>query len=146
MSDYMISIPDELYEKARRVAEQTSRQVDEVIRTRLEDALDSPVYDLPDDETAELKAMAYLSDDALFGMMREQMQRTKQERMSVLMDKNSDGTISEAEYQELSALVEDGQRLMLTPLRFRHHPPFVLGTEAATLGFGRHFRVGFAIF
>lgn len=113
MSDYMISIPDELYEKARRVAEQTSRQVDEVIRMRLEDALDSPVYDLPDDETAELKAMAYLSDDALFGMMREQMQRTKQERMSVLMDKNSDGTISEADYQELSALVEDGQRLML---------------------------------
>ncbi len=113
MSDYMISIPDELYEKARRVAEQTSRQVEEVIRTRLEDALDSPVYDLPDDETAELKAMACLSDDALFGMMREQMQRTKQERMSGLIDKNSDGAISEAEYQELTALVEDGQRLML---------------------------------
>ena len=31
----------------------------------------------------------------------------------MLMDKNSFGTISNDEYQELSALVESGQRLML---------------------------------
>jgi hypothetical protein len=33
--------------------------------------------------------------------------------MSTLMDKNSRGTITEDEYQEPSALVEDGQRLTL---------------------------------
>ena len=33
--------------------------------------------------------------------------------MTVLMDKNSRGTISDDEYTELAALVEDGQRLTL---------------------------------
>lgn len=113
MSSYTISIPDKLYQKAQLVAQQTSQPVDEVIRTRLEGAFDEPFLGLPDEEQSELKAMAYLSDDALFSMMREQMQRTKQARMSTLMDKNTHGTITDEEYQELAALVEDGQRLTL---------------------------------
>jgi uncharacterized protein YaaW (UPF0174 family) len=113
MSDRTISIPDILYEKAQRVAEQTARQVDEVIRTRLEGALDEPVYDLPADEQGELKALAYLSDDALLTMVREQMSSAKQERMTGLMDRNTDGSITDVEYKELAALVETGQRLML---------------------------------
>lgn len=113
MSDYTISIPDSLYEKAKQIAKETSRDVDDVIRARLEGTFDHPYPDLPADEQAELRAMAYLSDDALFNMMREQMQRTKQERMSALMQKNTQGTITDSEYQALDRLVEDGQRLML---------------------------------
>jgi predicted CopG family antitoxin len=113
MSDYTISIPDELYEKAQRVAQQTSSQVDEVIRTKLEDALDQPLFDLPDDEKEELKAMAYLSDDTLWTIAREQMQKPLQERMSVLMTKNTKGTITDDEYAELTQLVERGNRLTL---------------------------------
>ena len=113
MSDYLVSIPDTLYEKARRVAEQTAQPVDDVIRERLADAFDEPLAELPADEVAELRALAYLSDDTLWTIAREQMPGTKQERMSILMDKNSFGTISDEEYQELGALVEGGQRLML---------------------------------
>jgi len=113
MSDHTISIPDTLYEKAQRVAQQTSQNVDDVIRMRLEGALDEFSLDLPADERAELKAMMYLSDDALFNMMREQMQRVKQERMSVLMTKNTHGTITNAEYIELSELIEHGNKLTL---------------------------------
>ena len=113
MSDYLISIPDALYEKARRVAEQTAQQVDDVIRERLADALDEPLAALAADEVAELRALAYLSDDTLWTIAREQMPTTKQEQMSMLMDKNSFGTIADDEYQELAALVEGGQRLML---------------------------------
>lgn len=113
MSDYTISIPDKLYEKAQRLAQQTARQVDEVIRTRLEGALEESVFDLPADERDELKVLTYLSDDALFNMMREQMQPAKQVNMSNLMEKNSSGTITAEEYLELAALVEDGQRLIL---------------------------------
>lgn len=113
MSDYTISIPDSLYQKARQVARQNSLSVDEVIRTRLSDAFDESVMDIPADEQAELKAMTYLSDDALFTIMRGQMQRPKQERMSYLMDRNTHGTISDEEYRELAVLVEDGQRLTL---------------------------------
>lgn len=113
MSDYLISIPDALYEKARRVAEQTAQPIDAVIRERLADAFDEPLAELPADEVAELRALAYLSDDTLWTIAREQMATAKQERMSTLMDKNSLGTITDEEYQELSALVEGGQRLML---------------------------------
>jgi hypothetical protein len=131
MSDYLISIPDTLYEKARRVAEQTAQQVDDVIREKLADAFDEPLAELPADEVAELRALAYLSDDTLWTIAREQMPAIKQERMSMLMDKNSYGTISNDEYQELSALVESGQRLMLRK------------SEAMTLLLDRGFKVGF---
>jgi hypothetical protein len=113
MTDYVISIPEKLYDKARRVAEQTARPVDEVIRARLEQSLDEMPLDLPDDERAELRALVYLSDDALWTMAREQMASAKQERMQVLMDKNTFGTITDEEYDELTQLVELGQRLTL---------------------------------
>jgi hypothetical protein len=113
MSDYTISIPDSLYQKAQQVAEQKSLSVDEVIRTRLEGAFDQPLFDLPDDEKEELKAMTYLSDDTLWTIAREQMPGTIQEHMSVLMTKNTRGTITDVEYTELSELVERGNRLTL---------------------------------
>lgn len=113
MSDYTISIPDSLYQRAKEVAKQKSLSVDEVIRVGLEGAFVESMLDIPLDEQAELKAMTYLSDDALFNMMREQMQQTKQAWMSALMDKNNQGTISDEEHAELVTLVEDGQRLTL---------------------------------
>ena len=113
MSDYTLTIPETLYDKARRVAEQTARPVDEVIRARLEESLDDMPLDLPDDERAELRALVYLSDDTLWTIAREQMASAKQERMQALMDKNTFGTITDAEYDELTQLVELGQRLTL---------------------------------
>ena len=113
MSEDTISIPNSLYEKAQRLAKQTSQSVDEIIYTRLEGALDQPMLDLPSDERAELHAMAYLSTDALWTMAREQMQPDLQHAMSQLMEKNSQGTITEDEFRSLSELVERGQRLTL---------------------------------
>jgi hypothetical protein len=113
MSEYTISIPSSLYEKAQRLAKQTSQSVDEIIYTRLEGALDQPLLDLPSDERAELQAMSYLSTDALWTIAREQMQPDLQHAMSQLMEKNSKGTITDEEFRDLSALVERGQRLTL---------------------------------
>lgn len=113
MSDYTISIPDSLYEKAREIAGQQSRTIDEVIRTWLEGALSDPLSNLPGDAQAEVKALAYLSDDTLWTLACEQMPQAKQERVAELMDKNTHGTITESEHQELATLVEDGQRLTL---------------------------------
>jgi len=113
MSDYTISIPNRLYERARRVAEQTSRNVDDVLRTWLEAVSVEPSFDLPTDEHDELKAMAHLSDDTLWTIAREQMPKAIQEQMSILMTKNNLGTITDAEYVELVELVERGNRLTL---------------------------------
>jgi hypothetical protein len=113
MSKYTIAIPYLLYEKAQRLAQQTSQSVDEIICTRLEGALDQPMLDLPSDERAELQALSYLSTDALWTMAREQMPPDVQHAMAQLMEKNSQGTITEDEFRDLSALVERGQRLTL---------------------------------
>lgn len=121
MGGYTISIPDNLYEKARLVAQLTSRQVDDVIRTRLEDAFEEPFIDLPDDEEAELKALAYLSDDALWTIAREQMQPPLQERISELLGKNQAGTITDTEYAELKELVERGDKLTLRKSQAMRH-------------------------
>lgn len=113
MSDYTISIPDSVYQKAQQIAQQKSLPVDEVIRTRLEGAFDQLLFDLPDDEKEELKAMAYLSDDTLWTIAREQMQPVLEKRISELLTRNQRGTISTAEYQELEDLVERGDKLTL---------------------------------
>ncbi len=113
MSQYTIAIPHALYEKAQRLAQQTSQSVDEIICTRLEGALDQPLLDLPSDERAELQAMSYLSTDALWTIAREQMPHQGQQAMSHLMEKNAQGTITAEELRDLAALVERGQRLTL---------------------------------
>lgn len=113
MSDYIISIPEALYDKARRLAEAQSENIDDLIRVRLENALDNPRMALPQDERDELKALAFLSDDALWTIAREQMPEAKQALMQSLMDKNTAGTIADEEHSQLGHLVEQGQRLTL---------------------------------
>jgi len=112
MSDYMLSVPENVYQRAQKLAEEMSQSVDTILLKYLLLLADSvPV--LSHDEESELQALHFLSDDALWTIAREQMASESQEQMQVLMDKNSLGTIDKTEYQELERLVERGQRLML---------------------------------
>lgn len=95
------------------MADASSESVDEIIRIHLENALDNPRSALPADERAELEALHFLSDDALWTIAREQMIASKQAQMQTLMDKNTQGTITPNELTFLSEFVEQGQRLML---------------------------------
>ena len=113
MSGYTISIPDTIYEQAQLVAQLTSRQVEDVICARLEGAFKEPLIELPADEEAELQALTYLSDDALWTIAREQMQPHLQKRISELLERNQAGTISDAESAELTELIECGDKLTL---------------------------------
>lgn len=74
---------------------------------------DQPNSEIPAEEWAALEAMANLSDDALWVAAREQIPAEVQARMSVLMTKNYFGTITDEEYAELAAYVEEGDKLML---------------------------------
>lgn len=112
MSDYMLTVPEEVYVRARQIAEETSQLVDEVMIEYLR-TLPTPLPTLPPDEEAELYALKNLSDDALWTIAREQMPDDLQVRTQDLMDKNSMGSMVSEEYTELEALVERGQRLMV---------------------------------
>lgn len=113
MPDHTISIPDELYQKAHQLAQQSSRTTTEVIRDRLADALNDPFWQLEPAEAAELKAMTYLSEPTLWMIAHERASAAENERVGSLLRKNTRGDISADELQELEALVEAGERRTL---------------------------------
>lgn len=108
-----LELPDELIERAKKQAKQTKQPVENVLVQQLEVAFSDPLPILPSNEQAELDALKYLSNDALWTIAREQMPRDQQNRMQVLMDGNTMGTLSEQEFAELESLVEQGHRVML---------------------------------
>src|SRR5579859_797258 len=115
MTDHSVTVivPDYVYARARKIAEATAQPVEQVIRRQIEEAFSEPLPKLSPDEEAELAALNQLSDDALWTIAREQMSADLQSKMEDLMDRNSLGTIAEAELAELEMLVERGNRLML---------------------------------
>lgn len=68
---------------------------------------------IPAEEIAMLRDMVHLTDEELWVAAREQMPADIQARMSVPMTKNNFGTITDDEYAELSAHVEEGNKLTL---------------------------------
>ena len=115
MSDHPVTvvIPDYVYTQAAQVSKATSQPIEIVLRQRLEQAFTDPRSRLPLDEQAELDALKFLSDEALWTIAREQMPRQQQDRMQTLMDRNNMGTLATGELEELTELVEQGQRLTL---------------------------------
>ncbi len=107
-----ITIPQYLYDRARLLAEQQALPVEQILVHQLETTLvELPA--LSADEQAELEALTHLSDEALWTIAREQMQSETQQQMQLLMERNNLGIISTHERDELSRLVDLGQRLIL---------------------------------
>ncbi len=114
MSDHTVTltISEQVYTRARQIADSTAQPVERVLTSRLEEVFDD-LSALPADERAELTAFQKLSDDTLRGITREQMTRQEKERMAYLGDRASRGTITAEESSEYALLVERGNRLML---------------------------------
>jgi hypothetical protein len=112
MSDYTLTVPEELYKRVQEIANAANQSLDTVLVDYLTRLAETTVL-LDDEEEAELYALRYLSDDALWTIAREKLNPATESHMQDLMDKNTQGSISPAEYTELSQLVERGQRLML---------------------------------
>lgn len=108
-----VNVPESILDVLRPLAEAQLRSVEQLLIDQLRSAAGVTLPALPSDEEAELVAFKFLSDDTLLGIAREQMAQRQQQRMQVLMDKNTFGTLSPDEHTELTALVESGQRLIL---------------------------------
>ncbi|MHB8629200.1 MAG: hypothetical protein ACYDEO_23730, partial [Aggregatilineales bacterium] len=107
-----LTLSAEIYTQVQRIADQTAQPIEKVLEARLTDDF-SLLANLPQAEQAELAAFRYLSDDALWGIAREQTPAEIAERQRALMDQNNFGSITPEEYAELEQLVERGNRLML---------------------------------
>ena len=110
MTDQIVlTIPKDISERARQIAEATELPVEQVLLDYLQTLTPSlPI--LAAHEQAELEALQHLSDDALWTMAREQMPDDAQARAETLM---SQQTLTENEQEELDRLVERADRLML---------------------------------
>ena len=136
MNNYTLTIPNDIYTRAQEIAEATAQSAEQVLMNYLR-ALSAPLPNLPADEEAELAALHQLSNDALWTIAREQMPANTKTRMQVLMDKNSAGTITSDEHQELTQLVERGQRL-----RLRKSEAAAILSQRGFHGLARGFGVG----
>jgi hypothetical protein len=67
MSHYSVTLPlpDDIYDCARRIAAGTSQSIEAVLLQQLQDAFAAPLPNLAPEEQRELKALTFLSDDAL---------------------------------------------------------------------------------
>jgi len=106
----VLTVPEDISARAREIAETTAQPVEQVLLDHLK-TLSAPT--LAPHEQAELDALRLLSDDALWTIAREQMSDDVQARAHELMDKNTHGTLTEAEQTELEKLVERADGLML---------------------------------
>ncbi len=111
MSQYILTVPDDVVYRARQLAEQSQRPVDRILIEHLR-TLPVVLPTLPEDEEAELAALIHLTDDTLWTIAQEQMSSENQERLQLLMDRHSLG-LATAERDELAQLVERSERLML---------------------------------
>jgi hypothetical protein len=87
-----LEVPDQLAERARAVAAQTHRPLEEVLLEWLARvAADVPVEDLPDAEVLALRDL--------------QMDKAKQMELSTLLTRQREGDLSDIERSQLNALM-----------------------------------------
>lgn len=96
-----LTLPDELYEHARRWATITQRDLSETLTDALTIVL-TPVYTMPSLE----KPVSLLSDEDVLGLSRAQMKPAQGQRLSELLEKQREGGLTESERPELLALMQ----------------------------------------
>ena len=92
-----IQIPENLSTRLRQLAARRRQPVEEIVTDRLFTSLDDELDSLPSAEEAELRALHHLSNDALRAIAAEQMSADNQVLMVRLMERNSQGALTEDE-------------------------------------------------
>jgi hypothetical protein len=108
-----IQIPENLSTRLQQLAARRRQPVEKIVADRLFTALDDELDSLPSAEEAELRALHHLSDDALRVIAAEQMSADNQALLARLMERNSQGILTQEEQETLAALVVRGDQLML---------------------------------
>jgi antitoxin component of RelBE/YafQ-DinJ toxin-antitoxin module len=111
MSDFILTIPDDVVRMAQRIADEKSLPVERVLLDHLKTLPTQPT--LPPDEETELAALHQLSDDTLWTIARERLPANVRARMEVLMEKISRRTVTPEEFEEQSGYVQRADRVML---------------------------------
>lgn len=96
----ILELPEKTYRRAQRLAQLTQRDVSDVLAEALD--LSLPPFDTSIGSQPPLNE---LSDDAVLALANSMMERTEDQRLSVLLDRQQTGQLNEAERNELAHLL-----------------------------------------
>lgn len=103
-----LTLPDEVYRRAERLAQLSSREVADVLADTIELSL-SPVGL----KSEAVEPVSALSDEEVMALAELQLASDQDQRLSSLLDKQQAGTLIEAERSELLALMQVYQESLL---------------------------------
>lgn len=103
-----LTLPNELYKHAQRWATITNRDLPETLTDALTIAL-TPVHTTPKLE----ESVSALSDDDVLALSQAQMNTTRGQRLSKLLEKQREGALAENEHPELLALIQIYEQLWI---------------------------------
>jgi hypothetical protein len=123
-----LNLPEAIYRRLLRTAETIQKPLEDVLLQTIEGNLPPSVEDMPAELQGEFIAMQSLTEDELWTIARAVIEPAEQRRLEQLLRKNSHGTISQREREELERLGVEADRLTLRKayayalLRWRGYP------------------------
>lgn len=122
-----LQIPEIIYTRLVNTAKATQRPLEEIILRVLQIGSPPAWDDIPSEFQAEVAALDKLDDDSLWLRARAHKTTQDMERYNILLEGNSNGTLSEEERLELMTLRHEMDAFMLCKaqatvlLRWRGH-------------------------
>lgn len=108
-----LQIPDPIYQRLINTANATGRSLEEVMLHALKVGSPPDWDNVPDEFKAELAALDRFEDEALWKIATARKTWEEMARYDELLDRNQNGTLSQAERLELSELRSQADRFML---------------------------------
>ncbi|MBE9225686.1 hypothetical protein IQ264_09655 [Phormidium sp. LEGE 05292] len=108
-----LEIPEILYQRLVNTANATQRSIEEVILHALQVGSPPQWDDVPEEFQADIAAFDKLDDNTLWQIVNSRKTAGEMERYDALLERNSKGTLTEAERLELMALRQEADLFML---------------------------------
>ncbi len=108
-----LQLPENIYQRLRRMAETTRRPLEEVVFHSIQGNLPPVTDDLPVEMQNELATLQSLGDDAIWEIAKTPVDSKAWQRHQFLLQKNKNEALSEAEQQELAQLRQNIDHLVL---------------------------------
>jgi hypothetical protein len=125
-----LQLPEPLYQRLVNTARATNRPLEEVMLHALKVGSPPDWDNVPDEFQVDLAALDRMEDEALWKIAQSRKTVADMERYNMLLDRNQEGTLTDAERAELTALRTEADCFMLRKaqaaalLRWRgHHVP-----------------------
>lgn len=108
-----LQIPDLIYQRLVNTANATGRSLEEVMLHALKVGSPPDWDNVPDEFKTDLAALDRLEDEALWKIASAKKAAAEMARYDELLDRNQNGTLSQAEQLELIDLRSQSDRFML---------------------------------